>query len=224
MGVLGLVAVLSNAGEIVLYDAAITPVSAVVSHSGGKFAVKDGVLEVATKGNTGYPGVLIKGTWDLSACNRIAFELMHRDHKRDLPLTVRLDNPDANSGKSQGVFVDQVKLSGKGLKTCSVALPPALPYGREISSKLFGMRNGPLMTAGIVADLDASKVVGVAVYMKEPKLDWLWGVKRIVAYTGETAAVPDWMKLPADKFSRLLINTDSSNTRTGRVRCIPMRI
>ena len=49
------------------------------------------------------------------------------------------------------------------------------------------MRRGPFATTGVVADLDASKVVGVAVYIKEPKLDWLWGVKRIVAHTGPHA-------------------------------------
>jgi hypothetical protein len=188
------------ADEIVLFDAATAPVKDVTSHAGGRFALKNGLLEVATKGNTGYPGVLIKGRWDLSKCNRVTFELVHRDGKGELPLTVRLDNPDADPGKSLGVFVDRVKLTGKGVKSCSVSLPPSLPHGREISGKLFGMRKGPLATTGVVADLDASKVVGVAVYMNEPKLDWLWGVKRIVAHTGEAAAVPEWMKLPADKF------------------------
>ena len=193
-------ALAANAGEIVLFDAAVTPVSAVASHSGGKFALRNGVLEIETKGDTGYPGVLIKGSWNLSKCNRLAFELVHRDSKGDLPLTVRLDNPGADPGKSLGVFVDRVRLPGRGPKTCRVDLPPTLPYGREISAKLFGMRNGPLSTTGVVADLDASKVVGVAVYMKEPKLDWKWGVKRIVALTGEVADVPEWMRFPPDKF------------------------
>jgi len=188
------------ADEIVLFDAATTPLKDVTALSGGQFALKNGLLDVATKGNTGYPGVRIKGTWDLSKCNRSTFELVHRDAKGELPLTVRLDNADADPAKALGVFVDRVKLLGKGEKTCSVALPPSLPHGHEIASKLFGMRNGPLATTGVVADLDASKVVAVAVYMKEPKLDWLWGVKRIVAHTGEVAAVPEWMKLPADKF------------------------
>ena len=197
---LAMAAGVSRAEEIVLFDAAVTPVSAVTALSECQFAIRNGVLEIATKGNTGFPGVLIKGAWDLSTCNRITFELAHRDNKGELPLTIRLDNPGADPGKSLGVFVDRVKLSGKGAKTCSVSLPPSLPYGREIASKLTGMRSGPLTTTGVVADLDASKVAGVAVYMKEPKLDWLWGVKRIVAQTGEVAEVPAWMKLPADRF------------------------
>ena len=195
-----LAAGISRADAIVLYDAAVTPVSAVASLAGGTFVVKDGVLEVATKGNTGYPGVQIKGSWDLSKCNRVTFELVCRENRGELPLTVRLDNPDADPGKSQGVFLDRVKLSGKSSKSCEVALPPSLPHGRAISSKFSGMRNGPFTTTGVVADLDASKVVAVAVYMKNPTLDWRWGVKRIVAHQGETQAVPDWMNMTAEKF------------------------
>jgi hypothetical protein len=193
-------ALAAGAGEVVLFDAATTPVTAVVSQAGGAFALKGGLLEIATQGNTGYPGVLIKGSWDLSTCNRITFELVNRDSKGELPITVRLDNPDAAAGKGQGVFVDRVKIDGKALKAYTVALPPSLPNAKEINAKLFGMRNGPFTTTGVVADLDASKVVGVAVYIKEPKLDWLWGVKRIVAETGEVAAVPEWMRLSADTF------------------------
>ena len=190
----------AGAGEIVLFDAATTPMTAVVSQSGGKFAIKNDVLQIATKGETGYPGVLIKGAWDLSKCNRLTFELVNRDNKGELPITVRLDNPDADAGKSLGVFSDRVKVVGKAPKGYTVALPPQMPYAREINSKLFGMRNGPFTTAGTVADLDASKVVGVSVYIKEPKLDWLWGVKRIVANTGPLPEVQGWMRLPPDKF------------------------
>jgi hypothetical protein len=190
----------ASAGEIVLFDAAVTPASAVVSQSRGRFETKDGLLLVETPGGTGHPGALIKGSWDLSGCNRVTFELVNRDGKSDLPLTVRLDNPDADPGASRGVFIDRVKLSGRGAATCDVALPPWLPNLREIGAKLDGMQRGPLATVGVVADLDPSKVIGVAVYLKEPKLDWKWGVKRIVAHTGPAAAVPDWMRLPAEKF------------------------
>ena len=199
MGAL-LTAGMSSADEIVLFDAAATPMTAVVSQSGGKLEVKADVLQIATKGESGYPGVLIRGAWDLSKCNRLTVELVNRDSKGELPVTVRLDNPDANPGKSEGVFIDRVKIVGKNPAAYTIALPPHLPYAREINSKLFGLRNGPLMTTGIVSDLDAAKVVGVAVYINEPKLDWLWGVKRVVAHTGPLPEVPEWMRLPPDKF------------------------
>jgi len=192
-------ALVAGGGEIVLFDAAVTPLEAVRSHSGGTFALNAGVLEIATKGNTGYPGVLVKGAWDLSGCNRLSLEIVHRDGKGELPLTVRLDNPDADAGKGRGVFVDRIR-TARGTKVYEVALPPTLPNAKAINAKLFGMRNGPFTTTGLVADLDAAKVVGVAVYIKEPKLDWLWGVKRIVAHTGPAAEVPQWMRMTEAEF------------------------
>lgn len=195
-----LMASVASAEEVVLFDAATTPAASIVSQAGGKFALKDGVLEIETRGNTGFPGVLIKGSWDLSKCNRLTLELVNRDAKGELPITVRLDNLDADAGKSLGVFIDRVKIQGKSLNICSVPLPPPLPYAREINSRLFGMRGGPFTSVGVVADLDTAKVVGVAVYVKEPKLDWLWGVKRIVAQTGPQLEVPEWMRLPPERF------------------------
>ena len=47
-----------------LFDAAATPLAAVKSHSQGAFALKNGLLEITTRGGTGYPGVLIQGKWD----------------------------------------------------------------------------------------------------------------------------------------------------------------
>jgi len=193
-------ALMAHAGDIVLFDAAKTPLSAVTSHSGGTFALNGDVLAIETRGNTGYPGVRIAGNWDLSGCNRITFELEHRDGKGDLPLTIRLDNPGADAGKSIGVFVDRIKMPRKGVHACTVALPPTLPSGRAISSKLTGMRATPFQTAGVVADLDAAQVVGVAVYMRQNKLDWKWGIRRIVAHEGDPADVPAWMKLTEKAF------------------------
>ncbi|MFA5193386.1 MAG: beta-agarase [Verrucomicrobiia bacterium] len=187
------------ADEIVLFDVATTPLKGVASQAGAKFELRDGLLQIRTKGETGFPGIRVKGTWDLSKCNQLTLELALPDRKGELPITVRLDN--ANAGRqSQNMFVDRLKIRGKKAASYTMALPPPLPYGQEINSKLSGMKRGPFATTGVVADLDASKVVSVAVYIKEPKLDWVWGVKRIVAHTGPTPKVPEWMLLPPDKF------------------------
>ncbi len=190
----------ARADEIVLFDAAQTPIVSVASHSGGRFELKDGLLEIATKGDTGYPGVRISGSWDLSRCNRLTLELANLDRKGELPLTIRLDNPDADPGKAKGVFVDRVKIRGRKPLAYDVALPPPLTHLREIKAKLSGMKRDPFQLTGVACDLDASKVVGVAVYIKEPKLDWLWAVKRIVAHVGPPPDVPAWMHMPAGEF------------------------
>jgi hypothetical protein len=199
-GVLVLSVSMAVGNEVVLFDAATTPLTAVSSQSGAKFALHDGLLEVETKGETGFPGVRVRGTWDLSACNRLVLELASRDRKGTIPLTVRLDNPDSDAGNSKGVFVDRIKVPGGRVQPVVLHLPPLLPYGRQISDKLFGMKRSPLATTGVVAALDPKHVVGVAVYLKTPKLNWRWGVKRIVAQTGPTPDVPDWMRLPPEKF------------------------
>ena len=46
---------IANAGDIVLFDATKTPLSAVAAQSGGTFALTDGLLAIETKGNLGYP-------------------------------------------------------------------------------------------------------------------------------------------------------------------------
>ncbi|MCX7886162.1 MAG: beta-agarase [Verrucomicrobiae bacterium] len=190
----------SLGGEIVLFDAAATSLSAVTSQNGATFALRNGLLEIATKGGAGYPGVVIKGKWDLSGCNRLTLELANLDPKGALPITVRLENSDAQPGEGRGVFIDRVTIRGKQPAAYEVALPPYLPHLREITRKLTGMRRGPFAAAGVAADLDTSQVVGVAVYIKEPILDWRWGLKRIVAHTGPSPEVPAWMRLPPEKF------------------------
>jgi len=186
--------------DVVLYDAAATPIKAVSSQSGAKIALRNGLLEVETKGETGFPGVRVRGRWDLSKCNRLVLELATRDPKGAIPLTVRIDNPDSDAAHSKGVFVDRIKVPAGGVKSVVVNLPPVLPYGRQISDKLFGMKRSPLATTGVVAALDPKQVVGVAVYLATPRLDWRWGVKRIVAQTGPTPEVPAWMRLKPEQF------------------------
>ena len=135
----------AHAEDIVLFDA-VTPATAVAGQSQGWFTLRDGLLEVQTKGNTGYPGVVINGAWDLSRCSRLTLELALLDTKGDLPLTVRLSNPDADPGKSEGVFIDRVKIHATAVTAYAVDLPPPMPYGREISRKLTGMKRSPLAT------------------------------------------------------------------------------
>lgn len=195
-----LVVARASAEEIVLFDAATTPASSIRSLAGGKFEIKEGVLAIQTRGNTGYPGILVKGAWDLSHCNQLTLELAIRDRRGELPLTVRLDNPDADAGRKVGVFIDRVKVTSSGIKTVTVVLPPPLPFASEISSKLTGMKRGPFASTGVVAALDPAKVVGVAVYLKEPLLDWRWAIKRIVAHSGPSLSAPEWMRQPPAKF------------------------
>ena len=86
-------ALMARADEIVLFDAASTPLAAVASHSGGTFALNAGVLEIATQGNTGYPGVRVKGQWDLSGYSRLSLEIVHRGRVTHAAVAQALGRP-----------------------------------------------------------------------------------------------------------------------------------
>ncbi|MFO7937713.1 MAG: hypothetical protein R6V06_08940 [Kiritimatiellia bacterium] len=195
-GILG-----ANAGDIVLFDAAKTPLSAVTAQYGATFALRNGVLEIETKGKTGYPGVIVRGDWDLSSCSEISLELEHRDNKRVLPLTLRLQNPDADFGnKKKGIFVDRLRMPKRGAHSYRLDLPPALPSERNITDKLFGMRRTPFHMTGVISGLDPSRVSAVLLYMRRNQLDWKWGIRRIVAHEGEKPDLPSWMKMTEKEF------------------------
>lgn len=190
-----------HAADVVLYDAQVSPLSTVSSYSEGKssFVLEEGVLSVSTIGKSGYPGVNIKGNWDLSSCTGVTFELAYFDKKGPLPLTVQFQNEGANPGGQAKVFIDRIRLS-QDLTTCQMALLQRLPHGREINKKLTGMRTDPLTSVGVVSDLDPAEVTAVAIYIKQPQLDWKWGIKRIVAHVGEFPPLPKWKTLSADEF------------------------
>jgi hypothetical protein len=189
------------ANEIVIFDAATMSSECVIALCQAAIGLRDGLLHIDTKGGTGSPGVFIKGAWDLSGCNRVSLELVLLDQKGELPLTVRLENPDAVAEKQQGVAVQRIRLTGHSANTCEVALQEYLPNAREINSKLRGLRRGPFPTpTGAAPDLDPARIVGLAIYIDKPKLDWHWAVKRIVAHPGPLPEVAPWMRLPADQF------------------------
>lgn len=189
------------ASEIVIYEAATMSPEGVIALCQAAVVLQGGLLRIETKGGTGRPGVLIKGAWDLTGCNRVTLELVLLDDKGELPLSVRLDNPDADPDKLQGTSVQRIKISGHDARTYDVALHTWLPEARDINSKLRGLRRGPFPTpTGAAPDLDASKIVGLALYIDKPKLDWRWGIKRVVAHPGPLPEVAPWMRLPAKDF------------------------
>ena len=190
---------LKNKKEIVLFDAKSTPPGTITSLNGGIFEKQDSILSIQTKANEPSPGILIQGNWDLSRCNQILVELQNFDQKGDLPITVRFENPDADPGKAKGVLIDRVVIPKGSSKQFLVSIPPKIPYP-EIEEKLTGMRYTPYKLQALVCKLDPKQVTGLALYVNTPKLDWQWGVRKVVAVTGTAEALPAWMNLPPEKF------------------------
>ena len=123
------------ADEIVLFDAATTPLAAVVSQSGGEVRVAQAACwrsrprarpdfrECSSRA----PGTSRNATGSRSNWRTATAKANCRSPSG---WTI----PDANPGKSQGVFLDRVKIRGKQPASYTVALPPPLPHAREINA------------------------------------------------------------------------------------------
>ncbi|HAZ02599.1 MAG: hypothetical protein A2W90_16160 [Bacteroidetes bacterium GWF2_42_66] len=185
--------------DVILFDATTSPLEKVSSQFGGVFEKRDSVLWIETGENNEFPGIKIDGTWDLSKCNQLVFELVNYEKQGDLPITVRLENQDANIDAKKGILIDRISVPSGELKEYSVSLPPKLPYP-EIEEKLFGMRYTPYKLSALISNLDPGQVTGIAMYINKPKLNRRWGIKKITAREGTPAPLPAWMLLPSDKF------------------------
>ncbi|MEL7588206.1 MAG: beta-galactosidase [Prolixibacteraceae bacterium] len=188
-----------KSGDLVLFDAAITPDTSVETLTGGSVRSKDSVLWVNTSGKNRQPGVMINGNWDLSGYGSLEIKLFNDDHKGELPISIRLENPDADFEKGKGVFVDKIIVPSGKSKEVVIPVPVRLPYP-ETGEKLFGMRTTPYQLSGAVSNLDPSKVSRLVIYINNPTLNWKWGIKRVVARPGEKKELPAWMKLSPEEF------------------------
>jgi len=184
---------------IVIFDAASTPHEFIFALNGGTFEKEDSILAVRSRADESFAGIVIRGNWDLTPYNQILVELKNFDQKVDLPVTIRLENPDADPGKGKGVLIDRLIIPAGSSKQFTVSNPPRYPYP-EIAEKLTGMRNTPYKLQGLVNNLDPQKVTGLAFYINNPRQDWNWGVKKVTAVKGVTEPLPAWMQLSPDQF------------------------
>ena len=185
--------------EIVLFDAKSSPMETVSFLPGGTYQLVDGVLRLTTQANSVSPGVLIKGSWNISKYNLLSVELTNYDKKGSMNVAIRLENPGASIEKGQGILVDNVSVSSGNSKELTIPIPQEPPFP-EVGEKLFGMRYTPYRVSGQVASLNRKNVNCIAIYLNKPRADWNWGIKKITARVGTPLAMPDWMLLPPDKF------------------------
>ena len=195
MGLVLAATLLCGAGEVVLFDAATAEAGSVRGQDGATFALKDGLLTVKTLASEVYPGVRIRGDWDLSDCGEIEVEFVNGGIWGQY--TVRLLNADGKPA-GKGCYIAKLPIKGEKHKVCSQPFPPSLPNWTQTLAKLTRVRTwalpflvwAPVPEAGSavwdkggvkVATLDPKAVKEVAVYINTPKLPHTWSVKRIVA-------------------------------------------
>ena len=170
------------------------------SQDDAKFEKKDSILMIKTTGNGKLPGIKIVGKWDLSQNNKLLVELENRESRGDLPITIRLSNPNADVENNKGIFIDRVKIPSNCSKQLEIRLPPQLSHP-EVAEKFSGMKKTPYYPLpGIVSDINPANIIEVALYINKPTLDWEWGVKSIIASVGENEKLPNWLSMSPEVF------------------------
>jgi len=186
--------------DIVLFDAATTPLKSVSALYGASIDRKDNIICIENKGNNLYPGVSIKGSWNIGKSNQIMVELQNFDDKGDVTITVRLENPGADPDKGTGVVVSRLNVPAGGLKELTISIPSKPPYP-EVEAKLKGMRYTPYKLSPLTSSLDGTGDISrIVVFINRAKQDWKWGIKKVVAKVGPDEQMPSWMYLPSEKF------------------------
>ncbi len=213
-----LTAALLSAEETVLFDATTTPASKVGSHDGGRFVLKNGLLTVTTKPG-GYPGVTIRGNWNLKKIGTVNVEFVNGGIWGKY--TLCLNQPGGNPGKAKNSYVARLPIKGERHKICSHTRPPQTPNWSKVLSQLKGVRTWALPYL-VYPQLDKTDIaiwntpgqavldtlnpddpiVNVSVYINNPKLPHTWSIRRITATPPQAASVDvaDFAKLPPEKF------------------------
>jgi hypothetical protein len=202
--------------ELTLFNTKNTPSESIASENGGKFERSDSILIVETTSGAEYSGIRIKGKWNLSGYGNLTAELDNSAGSETLPFRIILENPNADlTGWNDGVFVCSISVPPGTSGKYTFKLPPKIPYP-EIVKKLVGVRYTPYINFPYTpyfrspegkhtyprSFLDPSNVVAVSVSvcLKTTQLSRKWGVKSVIAESGEPAELQPWMKLPPEKF------------------------
>lgn len=188
--------------EFLLFEAKDSSMKSVSASYDASYRFEKGMITVETQANKEYPGVYIKGLWNLSPYYELVLELANLDSKGAVPVYVRLENPGGYFEKERydGVLVDNVNVSGNGeIKICTIPIPPRPPFP-EIEDSLIGMRYTPYRVSGKVTTLDRDSVSGIYVYLNRPRADWKFAIKRIYARRGTPLKLPVWTMLTPSEF------------------------
>lgn len=192
----------ASAQEYTLFEAGEKNLSSVSSQYDGVFKYENGYVTIETLANKEYPGIYIKGNWNLSPYYELVLEMVNLDTKGNVPVSIRVENPGGYFEKERydGVLVDNISVAKGGeLVVCTIPIPPRPAYP-EIENSLIGMRYTPYRLSGQVTTLDRDLVTGIVIYLNRPRANWKFGIKRIYARKGTPLQLPDWTQLSPDKF------------------------
>lgn len=186
-------------GEITLFNANTTPLSQIIKKGGSILKNEQNNLYVKTIIDPSASGIALKGNWNLSKCNRLVIEIENYSKLGWLPVTVSLENTDANLNKRKGIFVERIYVPAGQTKQFTIELPVKVPHP-EVAAQFSGMRTDPFGLWGLISNIDLEKVTGISLYVNKPASEWEWGLKKIAAEAGSPKPLPEWMFISSDQF------------------------
>ncbi len=176
-----------------------TPLEPVSVKAWGIAGVEDGNINLKSKTRKECSGIMFRGNWNLAECNTLVLELSNHHPEKEMPVVIRLENPDADLAKSKGVLVERKLVSPGETAEVSVPIPPKFPFP-EIEDKIEGLRYTPYRQQGILKNIDPGRITLLAIYIDESGSEWPWSVKRVYARKGEPEKLPGWMYIPEKDF------------------------
>ena len=167
-----------------------------------KLTVAEGVILVETEINGQWPGFNMgKRDWNLAPYNVLRIEVTNHD---DLPMTLhcRLDSPDFDTRTMQGTYTQSFEVKPKTTGQYTVDLP--MPIPPQLREKFFAMRGAPgggkLEESQQAVHFHRDAVIGLTLFLNNPRRVTKWSVKTIVASAGQKTDQPGWLQMPAEQF------------------------
>lgn len=164
----------------------------------------DGKVEVLSKREYGTGGVSLKGQWDLTGYNRLRFTVTNHDEKEHLALVAALCNE-----KDERIPWQNISYAGETTKRFHV-LPgetvtltmdfPGPVLHPEINSQFTTMQSTPYSRDYITYNADLSDIREIRFHQRWNKAGLRWSISNVELLKGKLQDVPEYMKLPEEKF------------------------
>lgn len=196
-------AVLAKAEDVVIYDPATTKPDQLRAQS-SNISVTDSRLEIKGNAEGDWPGVSMRGEWNLEKCDRILIEV-ENTAKEELNLCFRIDSEGADAGGTRLSVTNTLKLAPGEKKSWECPLPASI--SAALKDKLFAMRGfpggGKTNDQGAVSSgPDRTKLRQWILFIGKTGKEHSWKLGRIVGMEGESENPVDLgpLSLPPEKF------------------------
>jgi len=165
-----------------------------ISPQGITTELKDGQLFVTTDLENRWPGIILRGNWQLPGNHDMVLVVTNHDD-RPLSLYCRLDSP-RPSDNERNTQTTSTTLAPGETRTWQYQLPTKMPHA--LKDKFFGMRGNPFeMQSRPENTFDPHEISQVILFMDQSGIERHWSVKYIAAMPSK---VPGLSSISPDEF------------------------